>query len=69
MKKQFTPEEFELWVMNKNAQYRIMNQEVTDDVSLTFWIPNEPIKKYKMSYENLIKIFDEADTDLYTIVF
>ena len=55
--------------MNKNAQYRIMNQEITDDISLTFWIPNEPIKKYKMSYENLIKIFDEADTDLYTIVF
>ena len=46
MKKQFIPEEFELWVMNKNAQYRIMNQDVTDDVSLTFWIPNEPIKKY-----------------------
>ena len=69
MKKQFIPEEFELWVMNKNAQYRIMNQDVTDDVSLTFCIPNEPIKKYKMSYENLIKIFDEADTDLYTIVF
>ena len=69
MKKQFIPEEFELWVMNKNAQYRIMNQDVTDDVSLTFWIPKKKKKKYKMSYENLIKIFDEADTDLYTIVF
>ena len=69
MKNQFIPEEFELWVMNKNAQYRIMNQDIADDISLTFWIPDEPIKKYKMPYENLIKILEQADKDLYITVF
>ena len=69
MKKQFIPEEFELWIMNKNAQYRIMNQDITDEMSMTFWIPDKPIKKYKLTYENLIKIMDNADSDLYTIVF
>ena len=68
MKKQFIPEEFELWVMNKNAQYRIMNQEITDDVSLTFWIPNEPIKHFNTTYENLIKMLESADKSLCSVI-
>ena len=54
--------------MNKNSQYRIMNQEITDDIDLTFWIPNEPIKYFKTTYENLIKMLESADKSLYRVI-
>ena len=44
------------------------NQEVTDDVKLTFWIPNEPIKVFNTTYENLIKIIESADKNLYDTI-
>ena len=58
----------EIWISNSNGQYRIQNQEVTDDVKLTFWIPNEPIKVFNTTYENLIKIIESADKNLYDTI-
>ena len=59
--------DFELWVINKNAQYRIQNQELEDNIELTFWIPNSPIKIFKTTYTNLIKMLESADKNLYSI--
>lgn len=36
----------EMWVQNENAQYRIQNQKMRDDILISFWIPNEPIKHF-----------------------
>tara|TARA_R110000868_G_scaffold33215_1_gene120808 strand:+ start:1319 stop:1528 length:210 start_codon:yes stop_codon:yes gene_type:complete len=57
----------EIWVSNTNGQHRIQNQEMNDEVRLTFWIPNEPIKIFNTTYENLIKIIESADESLYNI--
>jgi hypothetical protein len=66
--KQFIPRELELWVQNENAQYRIQNQKMRDDINLTFWIPNEPIKHFNTTYENLIKMLESADKSLYIVI-
>jgi hypothetical protein len=55
----------EIWISNSNGQYRIQNQEMTDNVTLTFWIPNEPIKLFNTTYKNLIEIIESADENLY----
>jgi hypothetical protein len=66
--KEFKPNEFEMWVQNENAQYRIQNQKMRDDIKLTFWIPNTPIKHFNITYENLIKMLESADKSLYSII-
>jgi hypothetical protein len=58
----------EIWISNSNGQYRIQNQEITDDVKLTFWIPDEPIKVFNTTYENLIKMIESADKSLYSVI-
>lgn len=64
-----TNPDFEMWVQNENAQYRIQNQKLSDNIRLTFWIPNEPNKHFNTTYENLIKIIENsANKDLYTII-
>lgn len=66
--KEFKPNEFEMWVQNENAQYRVQNQKMRDDIKLTFWIPNEPIKHFNTTYENLIKMLESADKSLYSVI-
>jgi hypothetical protein len=62
-------EKFEMWVQNENAQYRIQNQQLSDDIRLTFWIPNEPNKHFNTTYENLIRAIENtSEKDLYTII-
>jgi hypothetical protein len=58
----------EIWISNSNGQHRIQNQEIFDEVKLTFWIPNEPIKHFNTTYENLIKIIESADKCLYSTI-
>lgn len=65
MKQNNIAKDTEIWISNSNGQYRIQNQELTDDIKLTFWIPDEPIKVFNTTYENLIKIIENADKNLY----
>ena len=58
----------EIWISNSNGQYRIQNQKMSDDVRLTFWIPDEPIKVFNTTYENLIKMLESADKSLYSVI-
>ena len=66
--KNTTPKEkFEMWVKNENAQYRIQNQKMKDNITITFWIPDKPIKHFNTTYTNLIKMLENADKSLYSI--
>lgn len=65
--KEIKPKEFELWVCNKNAQYRMWNKKMTDEIDLTFWIPDSEIKHFNTTYENLIKMLESADKNLYSV--
>ena len=61
--------DFEFWTSNKSGQYRVQNQELTDEVQLYFWIPNEPNKYFSTTYENLLKIIENtSDKSLYSII-
>ena len=55
-------------MQNENAQYKVQNQKMRDDIKLTFWIPNEPIKHFNTTYENLIKMLESADKRLYSVI-
>ena len=55
----------EIWISNSNGQYRIQNQDLTDEIKLTFWIPDSPIKVFNTTYEKLIEIIESADKKLY----
>ena len=55
----------EIWISNSNGQYRIQNQDLTDEIKFTFWIPDRPIKVFNTTYENLIEIIENADKKLY----
>ena len=63
-KKEPTPDKLELWVINKNGQYRIQNQKLEDEISLTFWLPNEGIEKFETTYENLVTILKASNRSL-----
>ena len=65
MKQNNIAKDTEIWISNSNGQYRIQNQKMSDDVRLTFWIPDEPIKVFNTTYENLIEIIENADKNLY----
>lgn len=54
-----------MWILNKNAQYRIMHQDISEEIRLTFWIPDGTMKHFTTSYTNLIKMLDSADKSLY----
>lgn len=56
--------DFELWIINENAQYRIQNQKMRHHIELSFWIPDSPIKLFRTTYENLIKIIESTDKSL-----
>lgn len=64
----YIPNKSELWIITENAQYRIQNPKAEDKIQLTFWIPNEPIKHFNTTYENLIKMLESADKSLYNII-
>ena len=55
----------EIWISNSNGQYRIQNQDLSDEIKFTFWIPDRPIKVFNTTYENLIEIIENADKKLY----
>jgi hypothetical protein len=44
-----------------------MNQNMMDEIRLTFWIPDEPIKIFNTTNENLVKMLESADKSLYSI--
>ena len=68
MKQNNIAKDTEIWISNSNGQYRIQNQKMSDDVRLTFWIPDEPIKVFNTTYENLIKIIENTDKNLYNTI-
>ena len=65
MKQNNIAKDTEIWISNSNGQYRIQNQDLTDEIKFTFWIPDRPIKVFNTTYENLIEIIENADKKLY----
>ena len=63
-KEPFEEKDFECWVINENAQYRIQNQKQDNEIEFSFWIPNGKVEKFKTTYRNLINILKYSSENL-----
>ena len=55
----------ELWVITREAQYRLRGKKVKDKIRLTFWLHDGQVHHFNTNYKNLFEMLNSANKKLY----